>query len=158
MAMPPIHKAVWDENEEEVARLVGEDGRRLNAQMQQSPWNGCSPLMLAAFISYSFISQDAMVMRLLALGADVEQRDRYGRTPAFYACQGRSPSALSLLLDYGASFDETDDLHHNTLLMDAALDHSTACVAVLVRRDGLDVNAKRATDSSTALHLAAAHQ
>ena len=105
MVMPPTHRAVWDGNEEEVVRLVAEDGRRLNAPIQIDPWRGCSPLMLASFI---FIRQDEMVTRLL------EQRDHYGRTPAFYACQSHSPSALSLLLDHGASFDATDGLYHSS--------------------------------------------
>lgn len=125
---PPTHEAAWIGDETEVARLVAEDGRRLNQQIQQGPWQGCTPLMMAADMGW-----EAVVSRLLALGADVRPRDRWGRTAAHLACSGDgSGPALALLLDHGAPLNLFDDYERYTPLMTAASAGATACVAVLL--------------------------
>ena len=78
--MEPIHQAAYDGNEAEVSRLVQEDGRRLNSQIQDEfqvqgryAIKDYSPLMLAAWKG-----RDTMVARLIELGADVGLADAEG--------------------------------------------------------------------------------
>lgn len=68
----------------------------------------------------AYNGNDAVVARLLALGADVTQRDAHLRTAAHWACMGNSASALTLLLDHGASLNALDR-SRNTPLMIAAI-------------------------------------
>ena len=81
--MEPIHQAAWDGGVAAIDRLVAEDGRRLNAQIQGKVEvdflciEGCTPLMLAAFRG-----RDAAVARLLALGADTGLQDSEGQRGA----------------------------------------------------------------------------
>jgi len=101
--MDPIHQAAYDGNAAKVARLVQKDGQRLNAGTR-----GCfclsgfkvTPLMYGACMGH-----DAVVERLLSLGADVDRRDRNGSSAAHWACSFQSPSTLALLLDAGASLN-----------------------------------------------------
>lgn len=76
--LEPIHQAALDGDVSALNGLVQEDGTRLNAQVQGQAcvdgWSaqGCTPLILAAYRG-----RDAVVARLLALGADVRARDFY---------------------------------------------------------------------------------
>jgi ankyrin repeat protein len=74
----------------EVERLVEEAGIRLNAR----GCRGRTALMLATWRDH-----EAVVERLLALGADVGLRDSFGQTAVHWACMGNRTSNLALLLD-----------------------------------------------------------
>jgi uncharacterized protein len=148
MQVQAIHYAAYVGNLAAVEQLVEEDGRRLNAQ----DWNRGTPLMKA-----SVRGHDAVVMRLLALGADVGLRDVEGRAASHWACYGNRASTLTLLLDAGALLNARD-YFGRTLLLQAVLSQAAPCVAVLVDRGGdaleLDV---QANNGYTALHWAATH-
>jgi hypothetical protein len=142
----PIHEAAARGDMAEVERLVEEeDGSRLNAQDR----GGMTPLMWAAEGE-----QDAVVERLLALGADVGLRDCEGQTAAHFACDGDHASTLALLLDHGAPINACS-CDGATLLMWAAFYGATECVTLLLARggDALELDA-RDQYGTTALHRA----
>ncbi len=94
--MEAIHGAAQRGDVAELDQLLEEDGRRLNAQDD----HGQTPLIHAAYEG-----RDAVVTRLLALGADVGLRDRYGASAAHAACRGKHASTLALLFDAGVPFN-----------------------------------------------------
>ena len=153
----PIHRAAWEGNAEEVARLMEADPRLLNARVPRSDSSrdeGHTALIVAAHMGH-----EAVVERLLALGADTEVRCvMYGCTAAFDACLYQHARILSLLLDAGACI--TARAHSGeTLLMIAASDFGgIECVRLLLARGGnaLELlDAQEAEDGWTALHHAA---
>ena len=78
--------------------------RRTDGGSTRRTDSGETPLICAAFTG-----RDAVVARLLALGADVGLRDRYGSSAAHRACYGKHASTLALLLDAGAPFNARDN-------------------------------------------------
>lgn len=142
--MEPVHKAALKGDEQEVVRLVREDGRRLNAQVQGrnakvGQWfvEGCTPLVLAAWKGH-----DALVARLLGMGADPPLLTCGGWEAAQWACRGNGASSLALVLDAGNSFNARDE-QNGTPLMTAAIYDATACAKLLIDRCGsaLDLDA-----------------
>jgi hypothetical protein len=92
-AMEPIHRAALDGDVAAIDRLVAEDGERLNARNQVDPGirglgqcEDCTPLMLAAYQRH-----DAVVARLLALGADVGLQSFNGSSAAHMRATASSP-------------------------------------------------------------------
>ncbi len=144
MAPPPIHSAAFDGRLAEVNRLLEEDPRLLNARDDDR----CTPLIHAACQGH-----DAVVTRLLQLGADVDARNESGDTVAHLACYYNKASTLALLLDAGASINARAEGGH-TLLMAAALIGATTCLRLLLARGGpaLELDAQM-NDEWTALHL-----
>ncbi len=145
--MSSIRRAVQHGDLAELDRLLEEDGRRLNTQTDY----GETPLTCAAMHG-----RDAVVARLLALGADVGLRDRYGNSAAHRACYGKHWSTLTLLLDAGAPFNARENEGWTPLML-AAEQGAARCVAVLVDRggDALELDAVENEHGWTALHLAA---
>ena len=128
-------------------RLLEEDPRLLNARDDDR----CTPLIYAACHGH-----DAVVARLLHLGADVDARDHYGDTAAYFACSSKQASTLALLLDAGASINARAD-RGDTLLMAAAARGGTDCLRLLLARGGpaLELDAQKNGGGVTALHAAA---
>jgi hypothetical protein len=156
--MHPIHDAAFNGDLATVERLLEENPDLINAANPSglcsvnAPMKGCTPLMLAAGAG-----ADALVMRLLALGADVGARDACGLNAAHWACFGdHGSSTLSLLLDAGVPLDARGGYGDLTPLRHAVDFHAPGCVAVLLARggDALGLNDK-ANDGETALHRAA---
>jgi ankyrin repeat protein len=124
--MEPIHHAAYDGDAAAIDRLVAEDGRRLNAQIQgdgvrvdDEPVTGYSRLMLAAWEGHN-----AAVTRLLALGADMGLTDARGYTAAHHACYGGDHSSvLALLLDAGASINASSNGGWTPLIVAASRAH-----------------------------------
>lgn len=157
--MDPIHLAAYDGDVAAVDRLVAEDGERVNAQLEEYLLNagmpdleeygthGCTSIMFAAFKGH-----DAVVARLLALGADwrVPLSQTCYQSP-HWACIGDHPSVLALLLDAGASVSEPSRFRM-TPLTTAVAHKSVECIKLLLARGGgaLDLNAEQV------LHQAAA--
>ena len=104
----PIHLAAAKGDVDAVQRLIEEDGRRLNAMVKGdgdvfvnfSCVEGWTALSVAAYLG-----RDAVVKRLLELGADTELRGdgNDGVTALYGACFSGRASTLALLLDGGAS-------------------------------------------------------
>ena len=113
--------------------------------------DGCTALVLAAWRGH-----DAVVSRLLALGADMEMHSRSGMTAAHLACKADRASTLALLLDAGALINYRGGTSW-TPLMTAAASGATDCVALLIARGrhALDVDAKASHFRRTALYIAA---
>ena len=149
--MASIHRAAGAGNLATLNRLLGQDPDRLNPQDAR----GHTPLMFAARQG-----RDAVVARLLALGAATELQDDKGRTATHWACICNCTTSVALLLNAGVSIMARTQLR-GTPLMAAASAGSVDCVALLLARggDGLDVMDTVRTgvngDGSTALHLAA---
>ena len=146
--MQPIHRAAWDGDVAALDRLVAEDGELLNALSQVEL---CTPLMLAACRG-----QDAVVARLLALGADVGLQSARGSFATHWACCGNRRSSLALLLDAGASMTVYND-HEQTPLMVAAGTGATDCVTLLLARLGDGAGEELGTvdnDGDSAAHIA----
>jgi len=157
--MEPIHQAAYDGDLAAVDRLVAEDGRRLNARIQEymvldGDWvvQGCSPLMLAAYKG-----RGAVLRRLLALGADAGLRDADDDTAAHWACRSEQAQHLALLLDASPACLNACNVGGWTPLLLVASRRDIASLQVLLARgDALDLNDFR--DERTrngALHLAA---
>jgi len=109
-----------------VNRLLKEDPGLLNAQGIR----GITPLLHAACQGH-----DAVVTRLLHLGADVNARDAWGETAAHTACCGNKASTLALLLDAGASINARAE-RGETLLMLVGGKGATGCLRLLLARGG----------------------
>jgi ankyrin repeat protein len=147
----------YDGDLAQINRLLEEDGGRLNAQVQGYTRvdtvivDGCTLLHLAAWRGH-----DAVVARLLGLGANMGLRNAYGDCATHWACERNRASCLALLLDAGASFNERAGYLLWTRLMVAASHGATECVQALLGRGGdtLELDATTGT-GETALHKAA---
>ncbi len=141
--MEAIHDAALDGRLAEVNRLLEEDPGLLNAR----GLNGHTPLMHAARRG-----RDAVVARLLQLGADATARSEGGWTAAYVACQNDKASTLALLLDAGASINARAEAGA-TLLMAAAFGSSANCLPMLLAREGPALELDAQTNGGvTALH------
>jgi len=92
------------------------------------------------------------VARLLAAGANIEERDRYGNTPLMSEMKGNSREMAELLLKSGADVRVRWDDGESTLHY-AAMWGWTEIAELLITR-GVDVNAAN-NDANTPLHVAA---
>ena len=125
-----------------IDRLVAQDGERLNARNQVDIHDD----------ALAYRGQDAVVARVLALGADVGLKSDFGWLATHWACYGKQASSLALLLGAGASLDVRSN-HGLTPLMAAAVQGASDCVTLLVARGGDGANAQQ-DDGLTALHMA----
>lgn len=89
---------------------------------------------------------------LIAAGADIHARDKYGCTALMWAASEGHPEIAKILITAGADF-YTEDNGGNTALMWAAEEGQTETAKTLIK-EGVDVNAK-AKDGITALMWAA---
>ncbi len=154
--MEPIHLASWEGDVRGVVRLAEEDLQRLAVPVvgdvmlvpndataddddddDEVNVDGCTPLMLATMQGHG-----GVVERLLELGADARQKDPDdGFTAAHVACTYDRAAILARLLDAGTDINACDN-DGNTLLLMAADSDANACMAVLVGREGIDLDRK----------------
>ncbi|MCD6046295.1 MAG: ankyrin-3-like, partial [Gammaproteobacteria bacterium] len=92
---------------------------------------------------------------LLDKGADVNAKDKEGKTPLFYAVNKKDVSRAQLLLDKGADVNAKDK-EGNTPLF-CAVHNKDVPLAQLLLDKGADVNAKD-SDGLALLHLAVQKQ
>jgi len=94
----------------------------------------------------------AQMRSLFAHGANVDEKDGYGRTPLHVAAKMGQARAVTLLITYGAGIDANDG-HFGTPLHYAAWEGHAAVVRKLVAA-GADVNLRSFQFNSTPLQLA----
>lgn len=92
-------------------------------------WEADTPLGMAAERGH-----DALVARLLALGADAEVRDGYGRVPMHLACQQDRAGALALLLGGGTDVNIGEAFNRPPLHYAVGSTKCTACAKLLLTR------------------------
>ena len=107
--MEPIHQAAWDGDVAAIDGLVEEDDKRLNARnlvelgIRGRDFRECTPLMLAAYRG-----QDAVVARLLALGAEVGLQSVLGSLATHWARFDAGSAARCRCFDDCAQQSRTD--------------------------------------------------
>ena len=143
MAFQLIHAAAAGGDLAEVNRLLEEDGQRLSALGGDEH--------ITSLVAAAIGGHDAVVVRLIELGRDVNLQSHSGMSAAYLAA-ARHVSTLGLLLDAGADVNMRE-MSRWTPLMRAAGCGATACVRLLVARGG-DADAASET-GATALHIAA---
>ena len=89
---------------------------------------------------------------LVKFGADINHRDRGGRTPLHWAVGGQRPQLAALLLSLGADVMTTDN-HGHTALHTAILAGSQSCVALLLQHDRQVSDIVISLSSSSSLSL-----
>jgi ankyrin repeat protein len=116
---------------------------------------GTTPLHLAVIGDAVNVEDKLRVVKLLVKKqpANIEARDRFGRTPLFVAVKAGKEAVVKLLLERGADI-EVRDAHGNAPLHSAAKGGNEAAVELLLER-GADKAAKNNV-KETSLHLAAA--
>ena len=161
-ACGPIHRAAWEGDLEEVVRLIEADGELLNAHGPEDPEGAvtlATPLMLAAGQG-----RDAVVERLLALGADAEPVDNSRRIALYWACEDDRAGSVQLLLDAGAALNVYVNVYddNGTTPQMIAVDwgNSLHSVPLLLARGGhaLDLDAREHDTGNTALYNAVAER
>lgn len=131
--MESIHTAARNGDLATLNQLIGDDITRLNLKYQ-APWvhyysdHGCSPLMFPAMRGH-----DAVVERLLSLGADMSMHSHNGCTAADWALVNDHASTLALLLDAGAPLNASLSGGY-TPLMYASQWCSVKCLKLLIFR------------------------
>ena len=94
------------------------------------------PLIVSSYFGF-----ETVVQRLLNSGkADVEAKDRYGRTPLWFAASGGHEATVKLLIEKGADVEAKDEDGRTSLWLAAYRGHD-ATVKLLVEK-GADVEAK----------------
>lgn len=96
-----------------------------------------------------------MLMKLLALGYNVDSKDKFGQTPLFYAINFGIIGNCNILLESGANPDHSD-INGNTPLIAAIAKNNKEIVQLLVE-SGADVN-KRNKWGETPLFVAYAEK
>lgn len=114
------------------------------ASLNRPTADGRTPLSLAAWIG-----DPAIVAALIEAGADIHQRDRYGRTALHWAANHR---VAPLFITHGARLDAGDEFDRTPLHM--AVSHGDLALTRYLLEHGARVNARDA-HGETALHLAA---
>jgi ankyrin repeat protein len=102
---------------------------------------GMTPLHLV--VEKKSDSQKEIVAQLLKNGADVNKKDKTGRTPLFYAVEKQCYEVIGMLLESGANVMITDDSGDTPL--HAAVRAGDSKAAQLLIDHGADVNAKNGT-------------
>lgn len=113
--LEPIHRAAFDGDVEEVTRLLLEDGQRVDrrfkrkAKVRFAHGGKCNARGLTPLLAAVVQGQDAVVERLLELGADPDLvHPRSTKTAAHLACAYNLVSILTMLLNAGARLDVRD--------------------------------------------------
>ncbi|XP_024520504.1 ankyrin repeat and protein kinase domain-containing protein 1-like [Selaginella moellendorffii] len=96
-----------------------------------------------------------MVQLLLEFGANVEVRDRFGKTPMHEAAAAGQTLAMELLLANGANTEARTESVGWTALHFATYAHHLDAVRILLAK-GADVNSTAGPEERTALHIATA--
>ncbi|KAK9441880.1 Pfs, NB-ARC and Ankyrin domain protein [Metarhizium brunneum] len=94
----------------------------------------------------SYLAEDGeeviiLVFLLCDRGADIDIRDRNGRTPLSWAAWNGHEAVVKLLLEKGANIEAIDNLYDQTPLLWAAGDGHEAVVKLLLEK-GADIKAK----------------
>jgi ankyrin repeat protein len=86
----------------EIVKEILDRHPEINASTERS---GLTALSYLFFRSYDRGDTEKIFSLLLASGANVNSRDREGRTPRFYACGNQHPEAVRLLVAAGADLN-----------------------------------------------------
>lgn len=129
---------------EEIVRLLVDAKADVNVLEQTF---GYSPLMWAGREGNVEI-----IEILLAAGANLHQKDKYGKTAFLLAAQGGKPEAVKKFLALGFNANAADEYGGVTAL--TAASHSPQTLKILIDA-GADVNARQKVLAMTALFVAA---
>lgn len=98
------------------------------------------------------IHQDAMVVQILALGADINEKDQHGNTPLSIACTFQNPTAVMTLLALKAN-PNSINAYGDPVLSIAAAESSVEVLKLLVA-NGARINSGSQYTGLGALHVA----
>lgn len=101
---------------------------------------GWGPLALAA----RFNGNPAFLSELARLGAELEQRDREGRTPFLLAAGAAGVNIMEALREAGADPKALDDTGSDALIL-ASLENPRSEVITYLLANGADLNVRRAS-------------
>ncbi|XP_005107618.1 synphilin-1-like [Aplysia californica] len=117
---------------------------------------GRTPLIECCYIREE-VTRDNMVRIIKEAGADVNMRDRNGRTPLIHACEQRCNDLVRIYIQHADISPDLEDLNGNTALIHSAYIGNDVALELLVRnfrRLGLQVDHFN-HEGYTALHIAA---
>jgi ankyrin repeat protein len=137
IGLTPLHLAAMGESTKMVQLLME----------KTSIDSGLERNLSTSVLSFAAVLEDLTLFNwMLEKGADLEVKDKYGRTPLIYCAQSSKPENMTFLLDAGADITASDD-EGTTALGSAVHKSHEAGVRLLLER-GSDIITRHLSGTS----------